>query len=91
MDSSSDQPNMQTSRLTSDQIEMLDRLAELTKVLPVGELLATERAKEHLTRLEAMMLYPHQWLLAEPELEAIRAATDAYRNQLLTQSIRKPR
>ena len=46
MDSSSDQPNMQTSRLTSDQIEMLDRLAELTKVLPVGELLATEQAKE---------------------------------------------
>jgi hypothetical protein len=91
MDSSSDQPNMQTSRLTSDQIEMLDRLAELTKVLPVGELLATERAKEHLARLEAMLLYPHQWLLTEPELEAIRAATDAYRTQLLTQAIRKPR
>ncbi len=91
MDSTSDQQDSQASRLTSDQIEMLDRLAELTKVLPVGELLATEQAKEHLSRLEAMMLYPHQWLLAEPELEAIRAATDAYRNQLISQSVRKPR
>lgn len=91
MDSTSDQPNMQTSRLTAEQIEMLDRLAELTKVLPVGELLATEQAKEHLARLEAMMLYPYQIILGENEIEAIRAATDAYRNQLLTQSIRKPR
>lgn len=70
---------------------MLDRLSELSKVLPIGELLATEQANEHLARLEAMMLYPIQFALGENELAAIRAATDAYRKQLINQSIRKPR
>jgi hypothetical protein len=91
MDSTSDQQDSQASRLTTEQLAMLDRLAELTKVLPVGELLATERAKEHLARLKAMMLYPHQFLLGENELEAIRAATDALRAQIATQALRKPR
>ena len=91
MDSASDQSDSQASRITGEQAAMLDRLADPAKVLPVGELIATEQAKEHLARLEAMMLYPFIHNLGASELEAIRAATDALWNQLVGQSIRKPR
>jgi hypothetical protein len=91
MDSASSQQDRQESRITAEQREILDRLAELSKVFPVGELLARERQNEHLARLEAMMLYPFVHGLGETELDAIRAAADALRAQIATQAIRKPR
>ncbi len=91
MDPASNQSDCQASRLTAEQSEILERLAELSKVFPVGELLAAERRNEHIVRLEAMMLYPFQFALGENELAAIRAATDALRAQVAAQSIRKPR
>ena len=91
MDSAISKQDRQESRLTAEQIAMLDRLVELSKVFPVGELLATGKAKEHLARLEAMMLYPFVHGLGETELDAIRAATDALRAQIATQALRKPR
>ena len=91
MDSASSQQDRKASRLTDEQIAMLDRLVELSKVFPVGELLATGKAKEHLARLEAMMLYPCVHGLGETELDAIRAAADALRAQIATQALRKPR
>ena len=91
MDSASSQQDRKESRLTAEQREILDRLAELSKVFPVGELLARERQNEHVVRLEAMMLYPMQFALGTNELDAIRAATDALREKMAAQAIRKPR
>jgi hypothetical protein len=38
-----------------------------------------------------MMLYPMQFALGTNELDAIRAATDALREKMAAQAIRKPR